>query len=475
LIMMEPSVLDAWAAAMWKACWQGSIVVLAIWLICRIMPSMPARCRCWLWRLAILKFMVVLLLPALVNLPLLPARSTPGPIPDVALQIAKQQAQASPTDQAGVLSSLKTNLLSLRAILALLWILGVGWSSARLLVAWRRARQLRKQSGIIDNTPLIEQLAIQARLYGLRGSPALLEAEGNGSPMLIGILRPAIVVPGGTARKLNRPEFVMVLGHELAHIRRGDLLWNIVAACVRTVFFFHPLVWLSQRQLNLAQEVAADELTILRQHHDPASYGTLLVSVISRLGPSRLIPTMSMGTAGSVQSLTRRLVAMTSIGRASRGVIVASAFLLAATALLGIVPWQLVAAEPKSADDAKSLQGTWQAVDLEANGEKRPDDQAKELQLVFTGDEVFAVKPQGEDPRNKFKLDSSKSPKTIDLIPCDGESKGKRFAGIYDLKDGQLRLCINIFGQDSTQRPTEFKTKAGDGVVFATLKREKRK
>ena len=324
--MMEPPLLDAWAAVMWKACWQGSIVVLAVWLICRIMPSMPARCRCWLWRLVILKFVIVLLLPTLVNLPLLPARSVPDPIPDLAVQIANQQVQASPTDQVGALSSLETALPSVRAILAFLWIVGVGWSLAQLLVAWRGARQLRRQSHIIDNTPLIEQLAIQARVYGLRGSPALLESEGNGSPMLIGILRPAIVVPGGTFRKLNLPEIAMVLGHELAHIRRSDLLWNLAAACVQTVFFFHPLVWLSQQQLNLAQEVAADELAILRQHHDPASYGTLLVSVISRLGPSRLIPTMSMGTAGSVQSLTRRLVAMASIGRASRGVIVASGF-----------------------------------------------------------------------------------------------------------------------------------------------------
>ena len=145
----------------------------------------------------------------------------------------------------------------------------------------------------------------------------------------------------------------MVLGHELAHIRRGDLLWNLAAAVVRAFFFFHPLVWLSQRRLNLAQEVAADELAILRQHRDPVSYGKLLVSVISKLGPSRLIPTMSMGTAGSVQSLTRRLVAMANIGRASRGIIVTSGILLAAMVLLGIVPWRLVAAEPKVSENQK--------------------------------------------------------------------------------------------------------------------------
>ena len=31
---MTDLLLDAWAAVMWKACWQGSLVVLAVWLIC---------------------------------------------------------------------------------------------------------------------------------------------------------------------------------------------------------------------------------------------------------------------------------------------------------------------------------------------------------------------------------------------------------------------------------------------------------
>jgi uncharacterized protein (TIGR03067 family) len=132
-----------------------------------------------------------------------------------------------------------------------------------------------------------------------------------------------------------------------------------------------------------------------------------------------------------------------------------------------------VVADDKSANDAKDLQGVWQAVDLEANGERSPADQVKELQIVIKADEIFAVKPGGEDPRNKFKLDSSKTPKTIDLTPLDEPRKGKIVAGIYSLKNGRLTLCINIFGEDPALRPTEFKTQARDGVALVTLERAK--
>ncbi len=127
----------------------------------------------------------------------------------------------------------------------------------------------------------------------------------------------------------------------------------------------------------------------------------------------------------------------------------------------------------KSANDAKNLQGTWQAVYLEANGKKSPDDQVKELQIVFRGDQVFAVKSEGEGQKCKFKLGVSRTPHTIDLSPIEERGKRKIAAGIYSLKDGQLKLCINLFGKDTTQRPTAFKTHEGDGVGFAILKRAK--
>jgi hypothetical protein len=46
---------------------------------------------------------------------------------------------------------------------------------------------------------------------------------------------------------------------------------------------------------------------------------------------------------------------------------------------------------------------------------------------------------------------------------------------IYCLKDGRLQVCINIFGNDTTQPPKEFKTHEGDGVVSGTFERAKQK
>src|SRR5437868_6457390 len=72
MIDIHPLV-DAWSAAMWRASWQGGLVVLVVWAICSLVPRMPARVQCWLWRLAILKFAIALVWATPIELPVLPA------------------------------------------------------------------------------------------------------------------------------------------------------------------------------------------------------------------------------------------------------------------------------------------------------------------------------------------------------------------------------------------------------------------
>src|ERR1035441_9340489 len=91
-------LLDTWATTMWRACWQGGLVVLVVWSIFRLIPSMPARFQCWLWRLAVLKFMVALLVPWFFSVPLLSAQRVPEPteVPTVVPAIEIPQDEVPP-------------------------------------------------------------------------------------------------------------------------------------------------------------------------------------------------------------------------------------------------------------------------------------------------------------------------------------------------------------------------------------------
>lgn len=345
-------LLEAWTAAIWRASWEGGLIAAVVWIACRLMPSMPARFQAWLWRIVLLKFAVALIWSAPIGVPLLPAPQAAA----IAENLPAPTPLGPTSDSSFVLPDSAPAVVFTPAMLVFIaWVIIVSVHVLLILRACRSAYQLKRNCRRSSDPLLLNQLASAAKSIGVRTSPPLLETNGNGSPMLVGLFRPAIVMPTTTLQRLDGAERGLILGHELAHFRRGDLIWGLFAAAVRAVFVFHPLVWLSERRLRLAQEMAADELAVARQHHDPIDYAKMLVSVVSKLGRDRNLPACSVAAAGSHQSLKQRISAMRFIKPLSRRVAAAYITALGAFVVLGVASWRVVAAEP-AAPDAPAAQ-----------------------------------------------------------------------------------------------------------------------
>ena len=125
-------------------------------------------------------------------------------------------------------------------------------------------------------------------------------------------------------------------------------------------------------------------------------------------------------------------------------------------------------------DDAKLVQGNWKVVALEADGKQAPDEALKGMRWSFKGNELQGTDP-GEKPSDKasFKLDSSKSPKQIDLVVLEGAQKGKTIEGIYKFEKVRLIVCLRGPEAAEKGRPQEFKTEADSGLGMITLERIK--
>lgn len=121
----------------------------------------------------------------------------------------------------------------------------------------------------------------------------------------------------------------------------------------------------------------------------------------------------------------------------------------------------------KSADDQKLLQGTWKAIALETNGRPSPESTYSSTIVTIEGDRVVLKEKGHPATTMNFKLNSSKSPREIDLSVPDGPRKGDVLPAIYELKGDDLKLVIRI----GKGRPTEFRTRPGDDTEMFTLKR----
>ena len=111
-------------------------------------------------------------------------------------------------------------------------------------------------------------------------------------------------------------------------------------------------------------------------------------------------------------------------------------------------------------NDREAIQGQWQVVFMEANGNVVQQGLAQLIQIVFEGD-VMRTLPDNEEMR--FTLDPESSPATIDYA---GDEPVK---GIYELKGDTLRLCESKGERpddfESTQDTTLFRLKRVSGTA----------
>lgn len=144
-------------------------------------------------------------------------------------------------------------------------------------------------------------------------------------------------------------------------------------------------------------------------------------------------------------------------------------------ALLLMTGLVVVADEPNTgAKDQEALQGLWQAVELEHDGQKAAAEVVKAFQIQIKGDQIV-FNPATENRKHTFAIDPTAKPKTMDLTPADGPAKGKKLpCAIYKLDGDKLIVCLDKEGA-SGKYPTAFKTTAGDGFALLTLERVKDK
>ncbi|MGA9343439.1 MAG: TonB family protein [Rhodanobacteraceae bacterium] len=96
-------------------------------------------------------------------------------------------------------------------------------------------------------------------------------------PALIGALRPRIVLPADFVSRYTPRERDLIVAHEQAHHARGDAQLNLLAAVLRCVFWFNPLLHFAMARFRLDQELACDAAVIARFPNARRSYADAML------------------------------------------------------------------------------------------------------------------------------------------------------------------------------------------------------
>lgn len=213
------------------------------------------------------------------------------------------------------------------AVLPALWLAGVvGFALYHVVgTVWfsRRVRRWSRPAG----GEMVRRCGQVARELGVKRPPLLTVSSGVDSPLVLGLLRPRLVLPEG---EIPPAELDFILRHELIHCRRGDLWYSLLLLAANAVHWFDPLVYLLRREALADMELTCDDAVVAGCGvEERRAYSETLLAAVHRqrgLGRSAL-STQFYGGARRMKDRFRNILA----GRGRKWGGVALALVLTAT------------------------------------------------------------------------------------------------------------------------------------------------
>jgi beta-lactamase regulating signal transducer with metallopeptidase domain len=193
-------------------------------------------------------------------------------------------------------------------------------------------------------------LAALCASWGLARNVRLYVSRRVDVPVVAGYLKPVIYLPF-TLSGLEAGQVEAILLHELAHIRRGDFLVNVLQTLAETLLFFNPFVWLMSRAIRTERENCCDDLVLSRL--DPGIYASALLALEeNRKGP---VPLMLAATGNKKQQLFQRIKRIMEMKTKKLNVLQKLLVLMVLSCSLLSLGW--LAPDRKAADTAVTTSG----------------------------------------------------------------------------------------------------------------------
>ena len=496
---MNHSFLDIWGERMFTASWQGGLLLAIVWIVSRYWKRVPAVTRCWIWRIAYVKFAIVLLFGCLLPLPILPApfENAPataisgerGSVPVVPVAITQPSVGStvgSVVDSA-VSSSPTTDVLGWEssrricfAIFFVIWVLGCCYSMVRILRHLLMAKRMVANSIPLVDQKLINRLRVLCAHLKMSKAPTLTVTTELKSPVLVGGLRPTVLIPESILESCESDELGLIVAHELAHVKRRDLWWNWIPVLVRMFFFFHPLVWLTQSRYALDQEIACDCMALDLTNAQFKNYGNVLVKVSTGASPRQAPTLASIGVASSFKTLKSRILEMDQFSRQQNS---AAPLLSIAVLVFGLcfaAPFNVVAQQEDS--DSASVKETATAtvtnsVGVSQGTSSSPVAKASQnessvatTQSGSTGSVSISVNKDGRAQSIQIKSNQNGTVDVTYSDELDGQKEVKKYRlDDIELLSGKNKQAYEFYKNHATGNQSGSVTRgSGNAVGFGT-------
>ena len=167
---------------------------------------------------------------------------------------------------------------SFSPIVSIAYLFGVIAMLTRLRRGVAKGRKCRNVATILDDPTIHQLIAERCHRWSMRFVPSIACCQRVSVPVVVGVMRPMILIPPAILSGFTTAQIESMLVHELAHIRRWDPLVHLIQRIAESMLFFHPAVWYVSRQMTIEREIACDDF-VTAAGWAPQDYAATLLAL----------------------------------------------------------------------------------------------------------------------------------------------------------------------------------------------------
>jgi beta-lactamase regulating signal transducer with metallopeptidase domain len=290
--------------------WQIALVAFILFFLLRVLQRFSANAR-YLVSISALAFALVLPVLTFVNLNgSLPANLSQNEISatqDAELTnknfrraenfpaLTKAETEAAKAGENNVFGSIENlqnfvdkNFSAFLPFVVVFWFFGIALFAARLAGGVWQLHGYKTREISLATGDWQERFSVLCEKLKITRTVKLVQSDLVETPVVVGWLKPLILIPASVFLQINPQQLETVIAHELVHIRRYDCLANFAQSVVEILFFYHPCAWWISKVIRREREFAADE------------------AVIESFGASRLIYANALANLEEIRLLTNQ-------------------------------------------------------------------------------------------------------------------------------------------------------------------------
>ena len=289
-----------------EAAVKSSLIVAAGLIAVACLRHRAAALRHWILSAAIVAAMASPVLGLVTPAWRIPLDALRRPIPIAVATPTAARVPARPVPGSGKPQTAATSMAGAAALVSTVWIAGAAASFLILLAGLGRLAWIGASARRVAGGRWAGAAEAAARELGLRRPVVILQSDHPALLVTWGFLSPKVILPR-TAQDWTDARIRVVVSHELAHIKRGDWLIQMLAEVLRAACWYNPLMWIACRRLRLESEQATDD-AVLHNGITGSEYAEHLLELARTFARHR--PWVPAPAIARPSSLERRVSAM---------------------------------------------------------------------------------------------------------------------------------------------------------------------